>query len=231
MPMRLPALLALLILTAAGQAADVPRPADGFADPYDIEIVIFERFAQGDTEHWPEEPGEPDLGLAIGDLSDPELSGERAVVVPQQEQQLGPAAYTLQRKGAVVHAHQRWRQDVGGRASDTWYRVADQTLDGLIRVSKGRYLHLDTDLLLRAADTQQTWRIQLHRRMRSGELHYVDHPKLGILIRADRYEPEAPLEAELPQQELEVPTPETAPEPEQPEAPAGDLPRAMPDPT
>jgi len=28
------------------------------------------------------------------------------------------------------------------------------------------------------------------RRMRSGELHYLDHPKLGLLIRIDKYEPQ-----------------------------------------
>ncbi len=32
--------------------------------------------------------------------------------------------------------------------------------------------------------------IQQKRRMRSGELHYLDHPKLGLLIRIDKYEPQ-----------------------------------------
>ena len=32
--------------------------------------------------------------------------------------------------------------------------------------------------------------IQQKRRMRSGELHYIDHPRLGILIRIDPYQPE-----------------------------------------
>ena len=57
-------------------------------------------------------------------------------------------------------------------------------------MTRGRFLHLDTDLLLRAPDSSQTYRVQLSRRMRSDELHYVDHPKLGILIRAERYLPE-----------------------------------------
>ena len=32
--------------------------------------------------------------------------------------------------------------------------------------------------------------VKQQRRMRSGELHYIDHPRLGILIRIDPYQPE-----------------------------------------
>lgn len=31
------------------------------------------------------------------------------------------------------------------------------------------------------------YRMQAHRRMRSGELHYIDHPLMGVLLRIDRY--------------------------------------------
>ena len=31
--------------------------------------------------------------------------------------------------------------------------------------------------------------------MRSGELHYVDHPKLGIIIKAERYQPSSATDA------------------------------------
>ena len=34
----------------------------------------------------------------------------------------------------------------------------------------------------------QAYRMQMHRRMRSKELHYLDHPLMGILIIARRYE-------------------------------------------
>ena len=34
-------------------------------------------------------------------------------------------------------------------------------------------------------------RARLYRRMRSDELHYLDHPKLGIVVRADRLKPQA----------------------------------------
>ena len=31
------------------------------------------------------------------------------------------------------------------------------------------------------------YRLQASRRMRSGELHYIDHPLMGVLLRIDRY--------------------------------------------
>ena len=38
--------------------------------------------------------------------------------------------------------------------------------------------------------TTQIVKIETKRRMRSGELHFIDHPQVGILIKIDKYEPE-----------------------------------------
>lgn len=38
--------------------------------------------------------------------------------------------------------------------------------------------------------------LQQQRRMRSGELHYIDHPKLGLLVKVTPYDPNAPSGAE-----------------------------------
>jgi hypothetical protein len=90
----------------------------------------------------------------------------------------------------VVHKHVAWRQVPGGRNSQTWRWVASGRLEGLVRVTRGRYLHLDADLVLADAGSDTPHRIQLSRRFRSDELHYIDHPKVGILIQANRYEGE-----------------------------------------
>ena len=228
-------LFGLLALSSLAVAAQDARPAEPgqFTSPYDVEILIFERFGQGGPEFWPQDPGEPDLSLAVGDLSQPQLFGPEAIPLPAEQEQFGPSAYTLKRKGALVHAHRLWRQDLQGRDSPTWYRIGDGRLDGLIRITRGRFLHLETDLLLQPADSATPYRVQLHRRMRSGETHYVDHPMLGILIRAERVEVAvAPEEPEV-QPAMPV-TPPAAAEPAQqesaPEQPSS-LPRAMPDPT
>ncbi len=64
---------------------------------------------------------------------------------------------------------------------------------GLIRIYRERFLHAAVDLRLhhtasgRDVDSAERLRAPLHqmtdtRRMRSGELHYMDHPALGVLI-------------------------------------------------
>jgi len=84
----------------------------------------------------------------------------------------------------------------------------------------------------KSSSDSSPYRVQLHRRMRSGETHYVDHPRLGILIRSERVavadgsgEPEMQTETPaVPPAEAAMPEQETQPEP-------SSLPRAMPDPT
>ena len=176
-------LLAILLLVFA--------PAAALSGVYDFEIVIFERPGGGAGEFWPSEPGAPDPADAIGRLSPSGASGG-ASMLPGSAKSLGPAAYTLRKKGMIIHDHLVWRQSTRGRNSNSWYWVGGGRLSGLIRMTQGRYLHLDTDLVLIDSNTSQPYRIKLHSRMRSKELHYVDHPRLGILIRAKRFHAAAP---------------------------------------
>lgn len=229
---RITLLLASLMLCSNAFAAQQASTSgdEGFKSPYDAEIVIFERYGQGEDEYWPDQPGQPAFDQAIGDLTRPGLGGSQAYLLPGEAKQLGPVAYTLKRKGALVHAHQAWRQDVRGRNSNTWYRVSHGRLSGMIRLSKGRYLHLETDLLLQPPG-EKPYRIQLHRRMRSGETHYLDHPKLGVIVRTERV---AVANAEPEPEGLEPATPAILPEAEPADAPEerpSVLPRALPDPT
>ncbi len=86
--------------------------------------------------------------------------------------------------------------------SDTSTSAPDNSkvleLDGTINIVITRYLHLYTDLVYRIPRTIPTdigaalnrgqalvdYSVQSHRRMRSRELHYIDHPLVGILIEA-----------------------------------------------
>jgi len=79
-------------------------------------------------------------------------------------------------------------------------------IDGTIKLIRKRFLHVDADFLYRAPYiedpanrlTREQWpqafRLTESRRMRSRELHYLDHPMFGILIIATPYE--APVAAE-----------------------------------
>lgn len=79
-------------------------------------------------------------------------------------------------------------------------------LDGSVTLVLGRYLHIYTDLIFRKPviveqldeETQEIMEtralfdipVQSHRRMRSRELHYLDHPMVGILIEVTPVETE-----------------------------------------
>ncbi len=87
-------------------------------------------------------------------------------------------------------------------------------IDGTLKLVLGRYLHLHTDLLYRrmvpntalrtsgsSSITSQdasttgsrvmTFRMQQQRKMRSRELHYIDHPLFGILVKVTPVKPNA----------------------------------------
>lgn len=94
--------------------------------------------------------------------------------------------------------HEAWQMPVYGKNRKRTLPIRIQggkrinnryELDGTITVSVARYLHIDTNLFLskfKSEDGQQVLTqvipMQQSRRMRSKELHYIDHPKFGILI-------------------------------------------------
>ena len=104
--------------------------------------------------------------------------------------------------------HRRWRQATPAREAPIKMRldlpVTDARLHGTLDVTVARYLHFNIDLWYAtttlgqaprlfsrdgaslAPDTAERYiHIAERRRMRSQEVHYLDHPKLGIVIRID----------------------------------------------
>lgn len=93
----------------------------------------------------------------------------------------------------------RWEYDAQGILVEIPGPARLEQVDGWVKVVLGRYLHVYTDLayrkpvMLEHTDpvTQQvtrtpdlyTIRVQEKRRMRSRELHYLDHPLLGMLVK------------------------------------------------
>ncbi len=90
---------------------------------------------------------------------------------------------------------------------------ADAYVEGTVRMHRSRYLHVETDLLyyrpsltpaaVRSAGQatnaaiedqppQTRFRLVTSRRMRSNELHYVDHPVFGMLVLVTPYQAGAP---------------------------------------
>jgi hypothetical protein len=92
----------------------------------------------------------------------------------------------------------RWEVNAQGAIVEVPGPQTLNELDGHVTLVLGRYLHLYTDLVFRkpviverldeetqeVAETRTLFDIPIksHRRMRSRELHYIDHPMAGILI-------------------------------------------------
>lgn len=93
----------------------------------------------------------------------------------------------------------RWEYDAQGVLVEIPGPTRLQQVDGWVKIVLGRYLHVSTDLAFRKPvmlehtdpATQEvtrtpglyTIRVEEKRRMRSRELHYIDHPLLGILVK------------------------------------------------
>ncbi len=93
--------------------------------------------------------------------------------------------------GAARPAHVSPRlvdRRAGGTGPDGVGRPAVQ---GTVKVSVARYLRIDLDLVYSRPGNGETetpeaapakFRLVSERRMRSGELHYIDHPLFGVLV-------------------------------------------------
>lgn len=195
---------------------------------YTLEMVVFEQPADGDSENLAAEAGgAPDAPAFLLNSG-----GHGVTVLPGREGKLVPAVYTLNRRGARVLFHLRWRQAIPRSRHNPWFAIRGKDLEGRIRINRGRYLHLYTDL--RLLQGGQGIRMREKTRLRSGKLYYVDHPRLGVLFLASRWhDPNAPAQATPAtpapgpaQPEQKQPEPDNPPEQRKP---AGELPRATPD--
>lgn len=93
----------------------------------------------------------------------------------------------LERQGYEVLYHNAWLQQFNPYTKST-LMVVDPlgSFEGTLRIDRQRFLHVYPDIhLFKATGAEQagqTIRMQESRRMRSEELHYIDHPVLGMLV-------------------------------------------------
>jgi hypothetical protein len=108
--------------------------------------------------------------------------------------------------GLRVVWHGAWIQPVPDRERDSPLPLLLQAgdrignhyqVEGRVDVTRGRFLHLDIELWMHDAATDSYVSMAETRRLRSGELNYLDHPRLGMLVRIDPLELPADLSAEL----------------------------------
>ncbi len=157
------------------------------AAQYDVEVIVFRNLAARDEgEQWPSDTA----GSTGGFASIPLQQGLQEL--PESQFALNDVAGALQRSGAYqVLAHRLWRQSAYDRQSAAPYLLhavqgsAHHELDGSITLLREHYLHLAIDLALRSSGT--LYRLDEARRIRSGELHYFDNPRFGVIARVTPY--------------------------------------------
>jgi hypothetical protein len=178
----------LIVLCGLGLLGTLPVYAAS-ADKestYEVEVVVFENRL-------------PDL---IGDEllakdSDTHIQKLEDVATPDAavgEPYLYPTISNLLERDGHYHvlAHQHWQQTIDAKSIAKPVKIVGDNpaeLEGVIRFYMSRYLHLDVDLLYRqaapagSASGEVVYRLTEQRKVRSQEVHYFDHPKLGVLVR------------------------------------------------
>ena len=199
-------------LAALALTAMLACTADAAQQWYTVEIIVFDTpGGEGlDAEHWPADPGEPSLEGAVeltpapGDAPDGGVHAFR--LLDRADLSLSGAFRTLRRSARyrpLLHAG--WRlpglprsaarpAHVGprlGAAAASGSENDPPAVRGTVKVSVARYLHVELDLLYRLSGddmaavpegTPRWFRLESERRMRSRELHYIDHPLFGVLV-------------------------------------------------
>ena len=205
--------LLLLSLAASPGPAAAQSADDGW---FDVEIILFTRGAAGGFEPPADESAVPDwsraralqpgvsVPLAPWSADGPAASGGTPyALLPDGALKLSGAAEALRRApGLSPVLHLGWRQPIDGRSGERplyleWPPArGDARVQGVIALRLSRYLHVDVDFLrLGPPEGGPPARFQDSRRMRSGELHYLDHPDMGMLIEVRRRGPAAPEES------------------------------------
>ena len=154
---------------------------DAGARSYAVEMIIFANTNDEgrDTESWRADPGLPDATRAIS------VSGGGGVAAINRNAYRLSGIWQALRNSSQYRPlrHLAWTQR--GRSKRTAPEILvgdgpDSDVFGTVQLSRSRFLHLDLDLLLR--DANGSYRFTNHRRMRSNELHYIDHPMFGVVV-------------------------------------------------
>lgn len=151
---------------------------------YHTEVLVFEHLANVSNEQPPRMPlvGQPSLNP----------NSQTKQLQPANNADLIGIASRLNNSGAYrVITHKSWRQAFPTKNRAPLVGLGTDALAGSVRFYRGTYLHAEIDLWFRGTGSQTAQRetgeprrphLFESRRIRSGEVHYFDHPDFGVLI-------------------------------------------------
>jgi len=183
-----------LLFTAQSHAEQTPW--------YMVELIVFSQ-AKGSyaaSENWKQDLALPDFNGARVLASSSSASGKSFQTVDSSRYRLQGEWNRLQSSSEYTPLlHTAWLQP--GLSRDQAVGVileagapspvlgGAKPLSGVVKVGLSRYLHLDVNLLYRKPLTTasedgtsfETFQLSESRRMRSKEIHYLDHPMFGVI--------------------------------------------------
>ena len=193
------ALSRILIVTACMLLSAAVPAQDRW---FQVEIIVFQRLSDADlsAESWPPDPGRPSIDESIQLVGAEESPGEESGTFAYRL--LNRSHFNLKdsygglrvSRGFRPLLHYAWRQPVPSQRRARWVHIyvppendagltaKAPVIDGTLRVYLSRYLHVEVDLLHQPGGLDTPVRLKTSRRMRSGELHYLDHPLFGLLV-------------------------------------------------
>lgn len=182
-------LLGLLLVAVAAARADEVK----------VELIVFENLDPSaiQAEIWPANPGAPALDNAI-ELAAAGASEKSWRLLLPTELSMGGVMQRLRNSARYRPLlHVGWVQPMDGSdrspavhvfsgmtgSGDT--PVSSPQINGVAAVRRNRFMHGDVDLLFKknAAAAPITARLDASRRLRNNEVHYLDHPLFGAIIK------------------------------------------------
>ena len=160
---------------------------------YNVEVIVFSQTLGNNTnEHWLQTASDEKLD---DDFNPPPVKPLNKVHMLDKSQfELGRIAYTLNRKNNAYRllSHKKWQQpmfkNTGHFPVSYDINTANGHLSGTIEITAQRFLHANINLLLQREQTLIPFIDK--RKMRRDEIHYIDHPLLGIIIKTSRVDEE-----------------------------------------
>lgn len=168
------ALLPLILLSLLSSAAVF---AEGL---YQVEVIVFRQAGEPIPAS---QPAPDDWAQGAQPL---DASSERATALNSEAAKLNPGS------GYEVLLHKAWSQQLGGSPSSVALHTGDEQfghfpVEGTLHLSQVRFIDLQADLWVNQFDDSGlltgSQRIKQGSRLKSGELTYLDHGSLGLLIR------------------------------------------------
>lgn len=160
---------------------------------------------------WPPQPTVPERPVDVSEVLEEEIDERQALLdaLRDYEDDLLSSSYRWQRQTwALADSLRRLQRRFPVLAAGSWHQPVpprDQSqpvlmqlgtpdaesrfvLEGWFSVTLGRYVHFGAHLQYRPTNDAIAL-LSENRRMRPSEVHYLDHPALGILVHIERLRP------------------------------------------